>query len=207
LTLAEIKEIAAEVGIDPARVVEAVDSLATPEWSPLAKVFGGPAKMGAERSLARLLPPEEMGRFLDVARELLDTQGESHEVLGGVEWKNSSKLSQVSVRVSPEGDRARLNVVVDRGGAAFLSHYVPILWGLGVAGITVGITDPATWQAIVGIVAAGAASGYAVARTIWVKSTRNWQRLLKRLTAEMGELSETLHPPGRPSGGDEPFKS
>jgi hypothetical protein len=207
LTLKEIEEIAAEVGVDPARVVEAVDWLGTPEWSKLARVFGGPAKMNAERSLARLLPPEEMGRLLDVARRLLDTQGESHEVLGGVEWKKSSWVSLVSVRVAPEGEGARLSVAVDRGGAAFLSHYIPILGGLGLAGITLGILDPVAWQVIAGIVAGGAATGYAVGRTIWVRATRKWRNLMERLTSEIGELSESSVRDNRLPRGDEPFTS
>jgi hypothetical protein len=190
LTLREIQEIAAEVGVNPVRVAEAADSLAVSKWSPQAKLFGGPSKMSAHRSLARLLPPEDMGRLLDVPRRLLKTDGEAHEVLGGVEWKNSSMVKTVSVRVSPDGRGARLNVSVDRGGEAFLSHYVPILWGLGIAGIAVGVLDPETTEAIVGIVAAGAASGYAAARTIWAKSTKRWQQLLRRMTSEIGELAE-----------------
>ena len=60
LTLSEIKEIAVEVGIDPGRVLEAVDSLATPEWSPAARLFGGPARLIVERSLGRRLTWEEI---------------------------------------------------------------------------------------------------------------------------------------------------
>ncbi len=211
LTLREIQEIAAEVGVSPARVLEAADLLAAQRWSPTARFFGGPAKMSARRSLPRRPLPEEMGRLLDVPRRLLKTDGESHEVLGGVEWKNSSWTGPVSVRVSPDGDGARLTVAVDRGGSAFLSHYVPILWGLGVAGITIGVLDPATTEAMVGIVAAGAASGYAVARTIWAKSTKRWQKLLRRMSSEIGELVEAAgvrhDPPDRqdPPGEDEPF--
>jgi hypothetical protein len=190
LTLAEIQDIAVEVGVDPGRVVEAADQLVAPKWSPLAKLFGGPAKMSSQRSLARLVPPEEMSRLLDVPRALLKTDGESHEVLGGVEWKNTSKLTPVSVRISPEGEGARLHVAVERGGEAFLSHYVPMLWGLGVAGITIGVLDPASTGAIVGIIAAGLGSGYAAARTIWVKSTKKWRTVFRRMTSEIGALSE-----------------
>ncbi len=163
--------------------------------------------MSAQRSLGRCPRPEEMGALLDVVREELDTEGESHEVLGGVEWKNGSWAVPVSVRISPEGQGARLSVAVDRGGAAFLSHYVPILWGLGIAGIVIGVTDPAAWQATAGILAVGAASGYSLARTIWTRTTRKWQRVLRKLTTEIGRMSE-----GTPSDGSrrepaEPFPS
>ena len=52
LTLSEVQEIAAEVGIDPVRVSDAVASIWKPPWSPLARLFGGPAKMSGERSLS-----------------------------------------------------------------------------------------------------------------------------------------------------------
>ncbi len=178
--------------MNPGRVAEAADSLAASKWSPLARLFGGPPKLSAHRSLARLLPQEDMGRLLDVPRGLLKTDGEAHEVLGGVEWKSSSMVRTVSVRISPEKRGARLNVSVDRGGEAFLSHYVPILWGLGAAGVAIGVLDPETTEAMLGIVTAGVASGYAAARAIWTKSTKKWQQILRRMTSEIGELTEPV---------------
>ncbi len=212
LTLSEIRGIAVEVGIDPGRVLEAVDSLATPEWGTLARLFGGPPKMLVERSIGCRPGPEEMSCILDLVRRLTETQGESHEVLGGVEWKNDSKVAPLVVRVSPEGDGAKVTASVERGKEAFLSHYIPIMVSLGIAGITVGIVEPAAGLAIAGTVAGGAAVGYGLARTIWTRGTRRWQSLLDRLTSgAVAESRAALEPPRTPidSPGPEgePFPS
>jgi hypothetical protein len=191
LTLTEIQEIAAEVGVHPARVLEAADALAAPEWSGAARLFGGPATLSAERSVTRRLTAGEMARLLDLAREILEREGEAHEVLGGVEWKSKSELMGVTVRATPHGPGSKISLAVDRRGVAFLSHWVPMMGGLLTAAITLAALDPAAWQPIVAVVAGGVTTGYAVGRTVWTRSTKRWKNLVERLTAKMVVVAET----------------
>lgn len=184
-TLQEIQEIVSEVGVHPSRVLEAADSLSTPDWSRVARFFGGPATMSSERSVKRRLHGEEMARLLDLGRDVFKREGEAHEVLGGVEWKSRGDFCWVSVRVTPHGAGSRISVGVDRRGMAFLSHWLPMLGGLFTAGITLAILDPSTWQAIAAVVSGGAAAGYGVGRTIWTRSTKRWKGLVDQLTAKM----------------------
>jgi len=213
LTLSEIQEIASEVGVDPARVLDAADSLAIQRWSRIARVFGGPAKMDSERELGRRLGPRELALLMDVTRTVFDTPGESHEVLGGVEWKNGSKVSEVSVRVAPSPSGAKVNVSINRALEGFLSHYVPIMWGTAIIAIPVAIIDPGIWQLTAASLIGGALAGYGVGRTIWRKSTEKWAGLLNRVTSEMWTALRESPPEGQPEsegqgvvGGQNPIR-
>ncbi len=185
LTLLEIQEIASEVGIHPSRVSEAADSLYTLDWSPAARLFGGPAKLSAERSVGRRLSEEEMALTLDLARTVLHREGMTHEVLGGAEWSSRGDFSAVLVRVIPHAAGSRISVSVDRRGTAFLSHWLPMLGGAFAAGISLAILDPSSWQPIAAVVSGWVVGGYALGRTIWTRSTRKWLGWVDELTAKM----------------------
>jgi hypothetical protein len=206
LTLSEIQEIAAEVGITPARIAEALESIEGSEWSPLARLFGGPPTLKAERRLEGPSGQKELASYLDIVRDVMKTQGESHEVLGGVEWKWDDKLVQVTVRIAPDVDASKVVVSVERGPAGFLSHYVPIMSGLGAAGLTIGILEPSSAGVMAALVAGGAAAGYSVARAIWVGATRRWQKRIRSLTSRIAGRSARGHEEPRLTPGDEPFE-
>jgi hypothetical protein len=56
-------------------VVQAVDSLAAEQISELARLFGGPLRIHARRTLFREMTPLEMGRLLEIVRQGLGSQG------------------------------------------------------------------------------------------------------------------------------------
>lgn len=185
LTFDEVLEIAGEVGVEPARVVQAVDSLSVEGWSALARAFGGPVRVRGRRTLLRKLAPNEMGRLLDIVRETLGMEGESHEVLGGVEWKGKTSQESVSVRLVPQEGKTVIYLNADRGLSAFLSHYLPILASLGVAGVSIGVLEPLSGGAMTGIILGCAATGYGVGRILWASGTRRWRRLLDTVADRM----------------------
>jgi hypothetical protein len=192
LTLAEILEIAQEVGINPAQVLQAADALAVEGLSDLARIFGGPLRIRARRTLLKELSTAEMGRLLDVVRENLRTPGESHEVLGGLEWKGTKSSDPTTVRVVPESGRTVIHLTVERGLSAFLGHWGPMLLGAGAAGILIGALEPLSGGAMTGIVFGGLAVGYAVGRTIWTAGSRQWRRLLDKVANEMVEVGTAV---------------
>lgn len=190
LTLPEILQIAQEVGLAPARVIQAVDSLSVEGISGRARFFGGSLRIRARRTLLRELSTEEMRRLLDVVREGLGTPGEAHEVLGGVEWKGTRSSDPTTVRVVPESARTVIHFTVERGVSAFFAHWGPMLLGAGAAGILIGALEPLTAEAMAGIVFGGLATGYAVGRTIWAAGSRQWRRLLDRVADGMVRAGE-----------------
>jgi hypothetical protein len=180
------------VGIDPARVAQAVDTLAVEGLSDLARLFGGPLRVRVRRTLLRELSTTDMGRLLEVVRDNLGTQGEAHEVLGGVEWKGMKSSAPIAVRMVPEQGRTVLHVTAERGLSAFLNHWIPMLLGAGGAGILVGALEPLTGGAMTGIVLGGIVAGYGMGRTLWTGGWVRWRRLLEKVADEMVDVGTSV---------------
>jgi hypothetical protein len=106
------------------------------------------------------MTPLEMGRLLDVVREGLGSQGEAHEVLGGVEWRGTRSGDPVLVRIVPERGRTVVRMTVRRGTSAFVGHWLPFLGVGGATGILVGALQPLDPGAVAGILAGAAAVTY-----------------------------------------------
>lgn len=190
LTLRDIQEIAAEVGVNPARVVQAVDSLSAERIGHLARFFGGPLRIRARRTVLREMTPLEMGRLLDVVRDGLGSQGEAHEVLGGVEWRGTKSGDPVTVRVVPERGRTVVHMTVRRGTSAFVGHWLPFLGVGGVTGILIGALQPLDPGAVAGILTGAAAVMYGLGRTIWTTGSNQWRRLLDRVADNVVRAGE-----------------
>jgi hypothetical protein len=188
LTLSEIQSIAREVGVDPARILEAADALDAKAWSLPARIFGGPAMVTLKGRFPRQLSTEQMGRLLEVARDTFRTQGEAHEVLGGVEWRTATRFSPISLRISPEAGETRLEIEVDRRSSAFLIHWIPFALSIMGAGITVGSMGLEGFLMVSGIVAGWGTVGYGVGRKIWTFSSRRWAGLLNRVKSRMLDM-------------------
>ena len=193
LTLEEMQSIAREVGIDPDAVTRAAAVLGAAEWEEkgglVAAVVGGPSKFHLDCEMPGRLPPEEMGRILEVIRRVAEHQGEASEVLGGVEWKTVGDLSAIHVNVSPRGNRTSVQVVGNRSAAGAISFTFPmaaaaiLIGGLGAA------FEPTSFVGISALITGLLGSGFMVSRTIWSSGTRKFRR---RMTKLMEAVSRTV---------------
>ena len=102
LTLPEIQEIAEEVGIDPVRVSRAAALLPSGEVEALNRLLGGSVKYRFEHTIPGTVPTEELSRVMDVARRIMNTQGEAREVLGAIEWQGGTGASSLRVSLDPK---------------------------------------------------------------------------------------------------------
>jgi hypothetical protein len=180
LTLRQIQEIAGEVGLNPARILQAADSLAVEGLKGTDRLLGGPLRIRARRTLLKELEPVKQRRLLEVVRDVLGVPGEAHEVLGGVEWKGTRRSDTIIVRVVPDEGRTGIHITVQRDLSFFLSHWFPFLLGGGLAGVTLGILEPGSAGAVAGIVVGGLGTGLAVGRSLFSAGSRQWRRLLDR---------------------------
>jgi hypothetical protein len=204
LTLSQIQEIAGEVGIDPRRVARAAALLPFEGEPTLIRLVGGRARYRLERVIPAAVPVGELGRVVDRARGLLGTQGESREVLGGVEWAGSEGSASVSVSIMPQGRETALQASLDRTGSMTgiyagvgLSATVALAVTLGRA--VFGETGP-------GIAAAFLSSlppGMLLARTLWKRSTEKWRSRFVHLMDTLAEEAETVAERGGGAPGDQ----
>jgi len=185
LTLSQMQDIAGEAGIDPELVARAASLFSTQGTSLAAKIFGGPGSYRVVESVPGEIPKEELGRIVETIREVLNSQGQAEEVLGGLEWKTTTEVTKVSVHVSPRDDQTRLEVGVDRGGAGFLSYFFSILPAAILAGVLGGGLAPDTIPGVLAVFASGLGLAGGMGRAIFSRGTRKWNEKLPRLMSAL----------------------
>jgi len=111
LSLSELKEIGAEVGIDAARLEAAATALDRRDVTQTGTVLRIPATMQLERVVGVRLEKDQLPRLLDVIRQELARQGIVEEVLGGFEWKARGGMGGRYVSIRPEGEQTRIRVL------------------------------------------------------------------------------------------------
>ena len=177
LTLAEIQEIAREVGIDPARVERASATLRR-ETAVRPKVSFGTYQM--EIRFGRSLSLEDMRFAAQEADRFFGVEGTLRQSSDLVEWH--SPEAGAFIGLVREGGDTRARVIVDRsrqffGGAAFLA-----VVGLVAAG---SVAAPAS--AAVGLLTA---AGIAAATAGAVAGFWQWRR--DRLLRQIDHLVELM---------------
>jgi hypothetical protein len=202
LSLAELKDIGAQVGIPPARIEEAaLDVQRQPAPRP-GTVMGIPATIGIERVVPVPLTEERLPELLHVVRNELARQGIVEEVLGGIEWKARSAMGGRYVSIRPEGGGTRIRVLGNyRDGLMGLTLGAgPIgAASIGALATALGLTGP---LAVVGT-ALGVAGLGAVA--IWRTLFRGEARALERVADALERaLRASSGPAGLPAPDDPP---
>jgi len=201
LTLEEVQSIAGEAGIDADAISRAAALLGTLEWEEkkglAAAIFGSSGKSHLGFEVSGRLPPEEMGRLLDLIRRTVEHQGEASEVLGAVEWKTVGALSTINVNISPRGDSTSIQIVGDRAGAGALIITFPMAGAVILIGALGAIFEPSSAGGIVSLIGGLLGGGFLISRTLWVTGSRRFQKRLTRLMEVLSGAVETAAlPPG-----------
>lgn len=191
LTLSEIQGIAGEVGIDPGRVARAAALLPFEGERALMRLVGGRPRYRMERVIPAAVPTGELGRVIDRARRVLDAQGETREVLGGLEWRGSAGSTSVAVSIVPREGETTLQASLDR-----TESMTGIYAGVGLsATVAVAVTlgRLVFGETGLGIAAAFLSSfppGIVLARTLWKRSSDKWRARFVRLMDALASEAE-----------------
>ncbi|MDT8341605.1 MAG: hypothetical protein RQ751_08840 [Longimicrobiales bacterium] len=194
MTLSEMQQIAAEVGIDPALMQRAAHAVAQERAAvdrPLADKF-----VLADSAPGRLTDEDKI-RIVQAIRDTTQVHGEADVDPTGVEWRSPKGEPTVySVSVHSIEGRNQVRVAVDRSVAAVLTH-LPTLMGGGLLGMgVVATTSPES--ALVGgaLLAGGLGTGLVTARTLWRITSR---RVRARAADLLGSVRAALPAPAPPS--------
>lgn len=201
LSLAEIQQVAREVGIDPAAVARAAAALPTRKRDKLAAILGGPMHIRLEATMPGRASDADLGRILQSIRRAAGRQGRATQVLDSVEWRTSSESegSQLFVTVTTGDDGTTVEVTGDRQSTAWLLYVVPGVVGM-IVSLTVGASLEAGWAAG-GVIAAGVLGGvFLLSRTIWSHTGRAFARKLEDIRdAAVQAVERTADESGEPA--------
>jgi len=196
-SLAEIQQIASEVGIAPAHVAAAASEVLQ-SLPPATGTLGAPTSFRFERWLDGEISESTIGDLFDVARRDFGLQGQVSEALDTVEWRGRGSLGGAVVSVARRGGRTKITVHLDRTDAAAVVAISSGLAGLGTAIVVGTVIGAAAVTAgpigIAGTVAvslgwAGAGTWVAM-RAIWRRVARSWAPRATALGVELVSVAQ-----------------
>lgn len=183
-SLAEIQEIARQVGLDASLVPHVAAGIQGRARA--AATAGSSVVQTVETVLPARVSPEQMGRLLDAIRRASGAQGTSRQVFDTVEWRAGSEHELVDIRVTitPANRGTNVRVQHDGSGAMVLGGMLSIVPTF-LAGLAAFSVLPGPGAAIVSTVIAGAAGGGFFAFRRWL--SRRGEALVRRVASAVSE--------------------
>jgi len=185
LTIAEVREIASEVGLERRFIDQAVMSLADDLALEASGLFGGALTQQAQGTVQHVLTEDERIEILDMVRATLKQRGEVQEVSGALEWQSVGRMTRTTVTINAVSESVGLRVHCDASGVAVLTWLGTIGAGLAAGAGLVGALQPDSVLAAASIVGAGGVVGVGLARTIWSATTQTLRRRVQRIRDEL----------------------
>jgi hypothetical protein len=193
LSLAELQEVAAEVGIAPATIARAALELERPDATGLREaVMGGSPVAQMTNVVPRPLTPAEMARVVQVVDEVMPDQGSVTEALGSVRWLSRGRFLSRKVVLQPTDAETRIQVQERyTGRARGASHFMPLSYGLGI-GLVIGADVIGGAGAGISLSVLGAVGGWGIGRAIWAGLRAASARRVRRASDAIARAVEAL---------------
>jgi hypothetical protein len=193
LSLAEVKAIGMEVGIDPVRIEDAARAFGPRKEPGLSPILGVPTVLQFESTVAGELDTTRAAGILSVIRRAMGHHGEASEVSGSLEWRTKGGPVDRLVTVSSTGGRTTLT------GSANLRQAVVgtyVSGGLTAAMLTfIGIAASVGGDhlSIAGLALSAGflAAAYVSLRAMLMRVFHTESGKLERVVHELAQLAKT----------------
>lgn len=129
LSLAELKKIGQEVGIDPARLEDAARSVALSGGNRPNAILGGPLVLNFERKVPGEFDPDDTPEILSLIRRTMGQQGEVDDIHGSLEWSAKGETSERYVTLSARDGNTTIQSSANLSGTALLTYLLPGMAG------------------------------------------------------------------------------
>lgn len=141
LSLTQLKEIAAEVGLDPSQVEVAANRLVHHRAGGKIPFLGTPVTPEFEREIPGELSADDMAELVTTIRKVLGRRGVTGTEMGTFEWKAGDPMGGRYVSVRPKDGSTRLRVFANfrdglgvgvmAGGLLMTTAFAVLLTALG----------------------------------------------------------------------------
>jgi hypothetical protein len=189
LTLSQLRQVAAEAGMDPNSVENAAQALDTRVAESISPLLGTPLSPQYERAVPGQLREEDLGEIVLAIRRAMGRQGVITQDLGGFQWRARDGLGARYLTIQRVGDRTLVRGLGNfRDGALATS----LLSGALGATATLAILKAAGLLAAIGLGAAPllALGAYLPARALWRRFFRREDQRLRETVAEAAAVVE-----------------
>lgn len=204
LTLDEIRQIAAEAGIDARYVDRAVASLPGAGETDSHPFLGAPYAWRYQRTVEGRVPEDAMGQLLEAVRAVTTSKGTVEQVFGAMEWSHDDELGPLLVRVVPGDEETRIDVSARRGGEAGLVFGLGIPFGAFFTTVFLArVLGLEGTEAALSLLATGPASWFGL-RALWKTTSARWERKVRRIVEGVSEAAAREARPALPGGEEDP---
>ncbi len=198
LSLADLRQIAGEVGVSAGALERALATLDRPD-SLSSHLAGAPAVRKAVHVVDGELDREGIAALVATVDEHADGTGAVTEALGSVRWTARDRLKSTRVSITPRRGTTAIEVVEKaEPRLRRIFHALPAAWGVTLAGVGLAAAPAGPLGSVVVAVLA-AAVGAGVGRGVWAllstASDQRVHRLAERLASEAAEAAEAIHVP------------
>jgi len=205
MTVGGVEALAAEVGIAPEAVQQALQAVATPAAPPVpgANVvnpwIGGPTRIVCERAVDVELPDAEFPTMVDEIRRMLKQPGQVSQLGRTFSWTSSrgaSSTRNLEVAISVRGGRTVI-MAHESLGTLIGGIFGGVGGGVGGGGLGAVLPAGAALLGPAGVVLAiplWLATVYGLARTIYRRTVRSRTVEMEQLVERLAALAQELSP-------------
>lgn len=199
ISIAELEQIARDLGIDPTYLRQAVAELGSGIDTPAKSSLLGETLIEARRLVKSEMSDLEWEMMVQEIRRALGCTGETGKLGNAVEWKTSDKeLVTYQVTASPREGQTDIQIVSRRDGAAFLTYFVSGLLGLFTA---LSVAAPSFSNPVELLAAGGVLVGVMTTARLLVG---RWSRKQKQVINRLVDKLETIVRESAPRSIGEP---
>ncbi len=190
LSLAELKAIGGEVGIDPARLEDAARAIALGGGNRPNRILGGPTVLHFERKVEGELDPRDTTEILSRIRRTMGRQGEVNEIHGSLEWSDKSDSGERYVTLSSRDGTTTIRSSANLSQAAVVTYLPAGMLGLiaSFAGLAKFAKSGSEVALILGLTVLPIL--YPILRTIFRKISGSESAKLQQVVDELARLTE-----------------
>jgi hypothetical protein len=185
LSLEELQQMAAEVGIEPRHVAAAAGELAASAGGGISRLWGAPSTYENERLVSAPLNEADWPAMVAEIRRLFGRPGTVSALGSSLEWLDETG-AQVTLR--PEGAKTRVAVALRNGEILFTAHLLAFIFS-ALAGIAIAASLDLSLIPGLSTFAGITLGGMAMTRELCRASFGRRERAVEELFGRLAEVA------------------
>ena len=130
LSLAELKAIGKEAGIDPGRMEDAAHAVALRGSNRPNRILGAPTALSFERKVDGTFNPDDTPEIVSIIRKTTGQQGTVWEIRGSLEWSAKLESGERTITVSSRNGITTIRGSANLANAAVLTFGPASMFGV-----------------------------------------------------------------------------
>lgn len=188
LSLAQLKAVGQEVGIDPARIEEAARAVTTARGGRAEHILGAPMAFHLERTVSGELRPGDAPEMLSLIRRTMGRHGDVDQIHDSLEWTSKGDAGSRLITVASRDGRTTIRASANLTPLAVVTYLPAGLLGLFASALGIGAAEAGSAVGLLGLAALPVL--YVSVRAILATFWRSESSKLRRVVDELAQMAE-----------------